>query len=236
MAKAPPQFNFYYNDWLGGVAPLTPHQEQCYLRLLIQQWQDGYIPLTKAGRMAVCNITDGGLWDSLWSALRAKFEPFDLDDTTVAFRNARMHDDREHAINCWEQRRKASSKGVKARRKKMLTNRSTVRSTERCTVLDKDKDKDTSSTEESLSSQRSAATGSTHPPKARARFTPPTVAEVKAYADSKGWMVDAEAFVDFYESKGWRVGSAPMRSWTAALSRAREWDCNLRLQSKKRGI
>ena len=33
--------------------------------------------------------------------------------------------------------------------------------------------------------------------------------------------MDAEAFCDFYESKGWRVGSNPMRSWQAAV---RTWE------------
>ena len=31
-----------------------------------------------------------------------------------------------------------------------------------------------------------------------------------------GYKFDAEAFCAFYESKGWRVGNQPMRSWKAA--------------------
>lgn len=53
---------------------------------------------------------------------------------------------------------------------------------------------------------------------ARARaFAPPTVAEVDAYVRAKGYRVDAEAFVAFYASKGWKVGSAPMKDWKAAV-------------------
>ena len=53
---------------------------------------------------------------------------------------------------------------------------------------------------------------------ARARaFVPPTVAEVAAYVREKGYQVDAEQFVAFYASKGWKVGSAPMRDWRAAV-------------------
>ena len=53
------------------------------------------------------------------------------------------------------------------------------------------------------------------------RFTPPTVAEVKAYCDERGNNVDAERFVDFYESKGWMVGKNKMKSWKAAV---RNWE------------
>lgn len=49
------------------------------------------------------------------------------------------------------------------------------------------------------------------------RFVPPTVEEVKAYIREKGYQVDAEKFVAYYESKGWLVGKSPMKSWKAAL-------------------
>lgn len=53
--------------------------------------------------------------------------------------------------------------------------------------------------------------------RAKARFTPPTPDEVRAYAAEKGLSVDADRFCDFYASKGWRVGSQPMRDWKAAV-------------------
>lgn len=49
------------------------------------------------------------------------------------------------------------------------------------------------------------------------RFTPPSVEEVNSYILEKGYDVDAEAFVNFYESKGWFVGKNKMKSWKAAL-------------------
>lgn len=54
------------------------------------------------------------------------------------------------------------------------------------------------------------------PPK-RSRFIPPTVEEVRAYCNERGNCVDAEQFCAFYESKGWRVGNQPMKSWQAAV-------------------
>ena len=52
----------------------------------------------------------------------------------------------------------------------------------------------------------------------RARaFTPPSVEKVADYINLKGYDIDAEAFVAFYESKGWKVGNTPMKDWKAAV-------------------
>lgn len=55
------------------------------------------------------------------------------------------------------------------------------------------------------------------------RFVPPTVDEVTAYIREKGYSVDADKFVAYYESNGWRVGKNPMKDWKAAL---RTWQAN----------
>lgn len=49
------------------------------------------------------------------------------------------------------------------------------------------------------------------------RFVPPTLSEVKDFISEKGFNVDADTFVDFYESKGWMVGSNKMKDWRAAV-------------------
>jgi len=48
-------------------------------------------------------------------------------------------------------------------------------------------------------------------------FVKPTVEEVKAYCDDKGYNVDPNKFVDFYESKGWMIGKNHMKDWKAAV-------------------
>lgn len=53
------------------------------------------------------------------------------------------------------------------------------------------------------------------------RFTPPSVDEVAAYCRERGNGVDAQRFVDFYASKGWKVGSSGMKDWRAAV---RNWE------------
>ena len=50
------------------------------------------------------------------------------------------------------------------------------------------------------------------------RFQKPTVEEVRAYCAEKGYTIDAEQFVNYYESNGWRVGRNPMKSWKAAVA------------------
>lgn len=54
--------------------------------------------------------------------------------------------------------------------------------------------------------------------KPKRRFSPPSVEDVRAYCSEKGYTFDPEAFVAFYESKGWKVGRNPMRSWQAACT------------------
>ena len=49
------------------------------------------------------------------------------------------------------------------------------------------------------------------------RFTPPTVEEVREYVTSNNYNVNADNFVDFYESKGWLVGKNKMKDWKAAV-------------------
>lgn len=48
-------------------------------------------------------------------------------------------------------------------------------------------------------------------------FVPPSVEEVDEYLKSVGSKVDAEAFVAFYESKGWFIGKNKMKSWKSAI-------------------
>lgn len=59
--------------------------------------------------------------------------------------------------------------------------------------------------------------------KKSSQFTPPTVEEVRAYCIERNNNVDAERFVNYYESKGWLIGKTKMKSWKAAV---RTWERN----------
>ena len=54
------------------------------------------------------------------------------------------------------------------------------------------------------------------------RFSAPKVEEVRAYCNERKNNIDPEAFIDYYQSKGWTIGkNAPMKDWKAAV---RTWE------------
>ena len=55
----------------------------------------------------------------------------------------------------------------------------------------------------------------------RKRFIIPTPEEVQAYCDERKNDISGQQFCDFYSSKGWKVGSQPMKDWKAAV---RTWE------------
>lgn len=70
-------------------------------------------------------------------------------------------------------------------------------------VMDMEKDKNISPVSKEKGKQRN--------------FQKPTPDEVSKYADEITFVLNGQAFVDFYESKGWRIGNQPMKDWKAAV-------------------
>ena len=64
------------------------------------------------------------------------------------------------------------------------------------------------------------------------RFVPPTVDEIKEYCDRRGsWLIDPQAFIDYYEARGWMLNKdRKMVDWKAAV---RTWENNERERKKK---
>ena len=52
------------------------------------------------------------------------------------------------------------------------------------------------------------------------RFQKPTKTEIETYAKENNLTIDADYFIDYYESKGWLVGKSPMKNWKSAI---RNW-------------
>jgi hypothetical protein len=52
-------------------------------------------------------------------------------------------------------------------------------------------------------------------------FTRPTIDDVAAYCAERGNRINPQAFLDYYESNGWRVGKTAMKDWQAAV---RTWE------------
>ncbi len=59
--------------------------------------------------------------------------------------------------------------------------------------------------------------------KRQTKFIPPTVAQVRAYCNEKGYRLDAGQFVDFYEASGWMRGKTKIKDWRACV---RTWRKN----------
>lgn len=72
-----------------------------------------------------------------------------------------------------------------------------------------DKDKEEKDIDKSISTKKSS------------RFTPPTLDEVEQYCLERANGIDAQTFIDFYESKGWMIGKNKMKDWKAAV---RTWE------------
>lgn len=53
------------------------------------------------------------------------------------------------------------------------------------------------------------------------RFTRPTFEEVEQYCFERKNKVNAQRFLDYYDSNGWKVGRNPMKDWKAAV---RNWE------------
>lgn len=62
------------------------------------------------------------------------------------------------------------------------------------------------------------------------RFAPPSQKEVLEYMTERGYPYpqEAESFVDYYSSNGWKVGKNPMKDWKAAT---RNWTKKLTKKS-----
>lgn len=56
---------------------------------------------------------------------------------------------------------------------------------------------------------------------ANARFSPPTLDQVRAYCLERQNGIDPQSFVDYYTANGWKVGRNPMKDWQAAV---RQWE------------
>lgn len=87
------------------------------------------------------------------------------------------------------------------------------------TDTEKDTEKDTDTERESILPPK-PPTGGT----AQKRFSPPTVEMVAEYCQERRNGVDAQRFVDYYSSNGWKVGGrGAMKDWKAAV---RTWEGN----------
>lgn len=57
----------------------------------------------------------------------------------------------------------------------------------------------------------------------RKRFVKPTISDIEQYCSEKNISINAQQFIDYYESNGWKVGRNSMKDWQATV---RRWASN----------
>ena len=125
----------------------------------------------------------------------------------------------DEAVATASERGKAGAKARWSNAKDARACESMLKHSEACTGMHKDACDGKTETETEIKTETAPL-----PPdggKRKRRFAAPTVEEVAAYCRERGNAVDAGRFVDFYASKGWKVGREPMRDWKAAV---RTWE------------
>ena len=71
---------------------------------------------------------------------------------------------------------------------------------------------------ETASNPSKQASNTSNTSKKEGRMKRPTLQEVEAEIEARGYHVDARAFIAYYDSNGWKVGKNPMKSWKSALT------------------
>ena len=142
-----------------------------------------------------------------------------------SFMSAQMDRDNEKYSQMVEKRRAAGKKSAEARQQTQANANTCQQVLTSVNHTDTDTDTDTvTDTDTDTVFHRGVKGGAKAPTTTRkqtAVFKKPTVEEVEQYCRDRDNSIDAEAFVDYYEANGWRVGKNPMKDWKAAV---RTWE------------
>lgn len=121
-------------------------------------------------------------------------------------------------ISNWEKHQNV--KGLDSIKEKNRLRQKRYREKKKLLELDiKEKDKDLDKERDIEGNVTNNVTNNVTPKKPK-RFIKPTLEDINNYCKEKEISIDAESFIDFYESKGWKVGSSSMKDWKAAV---RNW-------------
>lgn len=137
-----------------------------------------------------------------------KGEDIELDPLTKMafsfFKNQFIRDNEKYVKTC-EARAQAGSKGGKQKQQNIASASKCYQKEAKVAENDSDNEKDSDSKKDK--------------PK---RFAPPSLKDVLDYMTERGYpyQKEAESFIDYYSSNGWKVGKNAMRDWKAAT---RNW-------------
>jgi uncharacterized protein YdaU (DUF1376 family) len=208
-----PAFQFYADDFLAGTLEMSQEEVGQYIRLLCHQWNRGSIPVETEKQQ---RLTGGCVSVDVLVKFRL------CEDGLL--RNERLETVRSEKDRYLQQQ---SQKGRKSAELRKLAS----------TVVQPDTQPESNSGSTTVEIRLQPKVNSPSPtptpnnkeesiaPKSqRLHFTTPTVEEVQAECVRiELSLLEAPKFVDYYESKGWLVGKAKMKSWKPAL---RNWKRN----------
>ena len=208
-----PAFQFYADDFLAGTLEMSQEEVGQYIRLLCHQWNRGSIPVETEKQQ---RLTGGCVSVDVLVKFRL------CEDGLL--RNERLETVRSEKDRYLQQQ---SQKGRKSAELRKLAS----------TVVQPDTQPESNNGSTTVEIRLQPKVNSPSPtptpnnkeesiaPKSqRSHFTTPTVEEVQAECVRiELSLLEAPKFVDYYESKGWLVGKAKMKSWKPAL---RNWKRN----------
>jgi uncharacterized protein YdaU (DUF1376 family) len=91
MAKAPPAFQFYPNDFMTGTSRFTAAEVGAYILLLCEQWHTGSVPGDDDKALALILRCGRAPARAIWKNIRHKFQR----EESGAWLNARLEDERQ---------------------------------------------------------------------------------------------------------------------------------------------
>jgi len=194
-----PAFQFYADDFLAGTITMTNEERGAYIALLCIQWSKE--ALTENDFQRVC----AGMPPHSQRICQSKFQ-IDADGN---YRNQRLETEREKQV----QYRKKQTDNANKRWVGNATAYPTALPTDMPNACSPSPTPTPNNKEESIA-----------PKSQRSRFVAPSVQEVETACIEIGLPTsEAGKFIDYYESKGWKVNKSPMKSWIASL---RNWKRN----------
>lgn len=215
MANKDPAFLFYSADFLVGVEFMEWEDIGKYIVLICTQHQHGHLSLAQIERKVGKPSKD----------LLSKFIQDDEGnyyneriEKEINKRKAHAQKQRENVMKRWE---KEKNKLGEAQEKEydgntMVLPRNEIGITTVIPLRNENENKNINEDiNENKDKYRIEGKGG------KGRFVPPTVDEVRAYCHDRQNGIDPEAFIDFYESKGWMVGKNKMKDWKATV---RNWE------------
>jgi hypothetical protein len=201
MAKDP-AFLFYSADFIVGTYEMTDEQVGRYIRLMCLQHQKGHL-----SESVVLSVMGGEIDREVIGKLKR-------DDDGLYY-NERLEEETN-------KRRKYSESRAKNRKGGAVSKSNDSHMSNICNSYDEHMVNENENVNVNTISSTDNSTG-TAVPKQPKRFKPPSVDEVRAYCRERKNQVDAEKFVDYYTSNGWKVGKNNMKDWKAAV---RTWERN----------